>query len=304
MTVRSVVKIGGSYYVSLPKNWIKDFGIFKAKQVDVRVRDDGVLEIVPLGKEKREFRIKKVIASKMLDRLVMSAYLAGYEIIEVHAKDMSAYDAVSIIENLQKKLVGLEIVEESNEKIVLQCFTKTEYDISSLLSRMDSISRSMYIDGIKAFEGGDIKLAESVKARDDRLDRIYFLAVRILRTKALSHFTPSYERLRIVDFRLLARDLEELGDIGEEIASLAERGKKESYILTPLVIEIAKLQRRVVKKVLGNECQSIFEIIPEIEGIAGKISGVSRNLKGRYLDVALHINNILRRIRDIADLSS
>jgi phosphate uptake regulator len=45
---RKVQLIKGTFFVSLPKTWIKNIGLEKGDRVSVDLRDDGVLEISDL----------------------------------------------------------------------------------------------------------------------------------------------------------------------------------------------------------------------------------------------------------------
>jgi len=302
MSLRNIVKIGGSYYIALPKKWVKEYNIDKVKLLNIQFRDDGILEIIPLNFGYHEQRLIKLIAGPLLKRKLVAAYLKGYEVIEVDIKEQDYKEILALIEDLQKILIGLEIVEESEKKIVVQCFTTNEYQLESLLYRMDSISRKMYIDAVTAYEKGDVNLAESVKRRDNSLDRIYFLTVRTIRTRIMNPLTSKNERLLLLDYRLLARDLEEIGDIGEEIAYLI--GKEKTVCeLGGIINEIAKYQHEIVKNILlnkGNRCGN--ECFEKFQYLRDTVTEL-RLAKDNCYEVLHKINNILQKIKDIQDLA-
>ncbi len=302
MSLRNIVKIGGSYYIALPKKWVKEYNIDKTGMLNIRFRDDGILEIIPLNSNFHELKVARVIAGPLLRRNLVAAYLRGYEVIEIDISKDSYKKVISSIEDLQKILIGLEIVEESEKRIVVQCFTTNEYQLESLLYRMDSISRQMYIDAIKAYEKGDIELAENVRRRDNNLDRIYFLTVRIIRARIVNPLTSKNERLSLLDYRLLARDLEEIGDIGEEIAWLTTK-KSTVCGLEKIAIEMSKYQREIVKNILLHKDKSCnSKCYEKLRLLREKINEL-KNINNNCFDIIHKVDNILQKIKDIQDLA-
>jgi len=301
MSIRNIVKIGGSYYVALPKKWVKEYNIDKTRMLNLEFREDGVLEITPLETKYHEQKVKRIIVSPLLKRNIVAAYLRGFEVIEIDIKGHDVERVVSMIEDLQKILIGMEIVEETKRKVVLQCFTTSDYNLESLLYRMDSISRSMYTDAVKAFEDGNVNLAESVRRRDDNLDRIYFLTVRTIRSKMVNPLISGEERLVLLDYRLLARDLEEIGDLGEEIASNTSI-ERHNCGLQHFVQEIATYQKDIVKNIIKDETQgynmNYFERIKLLSNTLDRLVA-----KEECRSIMSSLGNILYKLKDIQDLA-
>ncbi|MEM4886301.1 MAG: hypothetical protein QW185_06460, partial [Thermofilum sp.] len=87
---------------------------------------------------------------------------------------------------------------------------------------------------------------DEVRALDDRVDRLYFLTVRLIRGRVANPLTPPEERVRLVDLRLTAKHLEDLGDTYESLASLASRTRCE----LSRVELLEDAQRLVLREVL------------------------------------------------------
>jgi phosphate uptake regulator len=241
--LRRLVKIGRSIYVSLPRGWVESRGLGSGSVLVAETVEGGLL-LRPLG-DREEAKVRRIEGGGVRD--VVKAYLAGYDVIEV---EKPADDLLKGgLEKLLKLLVGLEVVEESGSKLVLQCFIKGEYDVKGVLSRMDSLSRSMYVDAAAALESGDAAALESVRARDDKLDRLYFLAVRLIRSSIQSPEIGAQSRLFLVDARLAAKILEEVGDEAERM-TYSEPAKG----LVDAARKVAEYQESVVASFLRGRC--------------------------------------------------
>jgi len=82
----------------------------------------------------------------------------------------------------------------------------------------------MHRDAVTSLIEGDIHLAKNVVARDDEVDRLYFLLVRILRTVIQNpHLSEKLGMLPIdcLDYRLAASLVELIGDQSNQIAENA-----------------------------------------------------------------------------------
>jgi phosphate uptake regulator len=105
---------------------------------------------------------------------------------------------------------------------VLQCLLQPSgFPPERILRRIYDIIAGMNRDAVSSFIHGDLQLANSVVARDDDSNRLYFLLVRILRTIIQN---PSLsEKLGIssidcLDYRLAASLIETIGDLSVKIA--------------------------------------------------------------------------------------
>jgi phosphate uptake regulator len=278
---RRLVKVGNSIYVSLPRGWVESKGLGSGSVVAAEVVEGGLL-LKPLKGESEKAKAKRIEGGSARD--VIKAYLAGYEVIEVEKPPKDLLKGG--LERLLKLLVGLEVVDESDKKLVLQCFVKDGYDVKGVLSRMDSISRSMYIDASAALESGDTAALESVRSRDDRLDRLYFLAVRLIRSAIQSPVVSGQERLFLVDARLVAKLLEEIGDEAERMTySTPASG------LTETAKVVARCQEAVIFSFLRERAEvGCAEVLQSISN--SNISEGARN----------HLYKISKLVMDLSEL--
>lgn len=230
---RKVQFTGGStYIISLPKKWISQNQIKKGAFIKLREEEGGLLTIVPPSPnipKKLDQAIIIVISgdtSEKITRKIVSAYLAGYTIIQIkaHNQSMSTKQRHDIKNLVRQMLVGTEIVSDTSSQLVLQVLLSyPELSIQSALRRMTIITVSMLNDATKALETKDVVLAKEVISSDNDVDRFNLYVIRLLK-KAI--FKP-----RIIDeiglrsnddcfgYRIITKYVERTADHAVNIAN-------------------------------------------------------------------------------------
>lgn len=223
MELRRVqVTRGGTFFVSLPKEWAEKSGLKRSSVVATSETADGRLVIDPRYDVERVPSTIVIKPSPHLAREIIGKYLLGYDIISIEAKDRISLEERERVKKTSIRLVGLEIIEEDYSKIVLQCLLQpSALPPEKILRREQTISLSMHRDSVTALMDGDIQLARSVIHRDNEVDRLYYLLVRILRTiiqnPSLSEKLNVYP-IECLDYRLAASLIESIGDQSLQIA--------------------------------------------------------------------------------------
>ncbi len=172
--------------VSLPKEWVKRYGISKGSELSVLEENDGSL-IVGAAKAAGARRAECAINISENDdadhvrRKFLAAYLAGFTVIRVCCKPRFSSELRKALISETRRLIGVEAVEETQNEITVQDFFSQEgLSISKTLNRTHLITSTLYEDLLKALEKDDRDLAENVVSRDDEVDRLRFLLLRQL----------------------------------------------------------------------------------------------------------------------------
>lgn len=205
----------GTFFVCIPKEWAERYGLRRGSAVAISETSDGKLLIDPEYGVSPSPRIAVLKPVHYLSREITGKYLLGFDVIRIEGKNIS----FELRENVKKaagKLVGLEIVEEDYSKIVLQCLLEPSgFPPDKILRRAYSLAAGMHRDVVNALVDGDASLAKSVVARDEEVDRLYFLLIRILRTiiqnPSLSE-KLGVKPIECLDYRLVASLVENIGD--------------------------------------------------------------------------------------------
>ncbi len=226
MELRKVQRTSsGTFFVSLPKDWAERVGLDKGVVVAVSESVDGRLCLDPQYHAEHEPLSVVLKPTPYLDRDIVGKYLLGYDVLRIEAKKRISSEERLLIKEASGRLVGLEIVEEDYASIVLQCLLEpTAFPPEKILRREYNIAASMHRDAVRGFLEGDVHLAKNVVARDDEVNRLYFLLVRILRTIIQNPSLSEKLGVRSIDcleYRLCASLVETIGDDAVEIANKA-----------------------------------------------------------------------------------
>ena len=324
MRLRKVQEVGrGTLIVSLPKAWARRFGVRKGSILAVRETARGQLILEPFtGREEEPMTITVRCDGKRREEVewnIIGAYLLGYETIELVARTRLSSEVKSAIREAVRGLAGLEIVDEDMRRVVINCLVNpSAVAPRTLLVRKNAITIGMHTDAVVALVTGDKGLAEMVMDRDEEVDRLYFLLVRLLRTAIRDlKLAEKFELTPIdcLDFRMAAKLIESIGDHAVDVAGLAMRLPEGSSLeaigdemssASELLREMqdaavrAFLTRRssLVGEVKGKLRARFSEALGDVEEKAGDLGGLSHVA---YSAASL-MNEIAKCCIDIADL--
>jgi phosphate uptake regulator len=183
MNMRKLIGFGkNSYVVSLPKFWVDKNKLKKGDLLSLEESKEGLMLKTSGVEVKDEIRRAVVDASnKTMDQVrteIVTAYLNNFHVIEVLSDDLKTN--APEIRNMLRELAGLEIINQSSKRIVAKDLINiNEISITTLIRRMDNITRSMMDDVAECFDGVDH--AESLAHIDEEVNRLHFLAYRVIR---------------------------------------------------------------------------------------------------------------------------
>jgi len=309
----------GTFFVCLPKSWAEHSGLKRGSVVAITETSDGRLLVDPEYGAEPSSRTITLKPGPYLSREITGKYLLGFDIINVEAKERISFEVRETIKSAVSRLIGLEIVEEDYSRVVLQCLLEPSgFPPEKILRRGYTIAASMHRDVVNALVDGDLHLAKSIIARDDEVNRLYFLLVRILRTiiqnPGLSE-KLGVRPIECLDYRLAASLVEAIGDECVRVAmkavelegtKLAEDLKKSFVAFHMACFEA---HENALKAFFAGDtglAESVRNMREEVEKMFTNIEKVA---KVQSLDVVPHIlavASILRQVYehsvDIADL--
>jgi phosphate uptake regulator len=316
MEARKLQRVGASFLLSVPKQWVEEQGLKKGSMILVHERADGMLIINPRLQEE-PLRLRSVISDPSnVSRNILACYLAGNDVIEVNLGEAMTPTLKREVKGMAEFLVGVEIMEEEASSMTLQCMIPRSIDLRTYLRRTYGIAAKMHEDAIHAFIRNDQELAQDVIARDREVDRLYFLVVRQLR-KAIA--SPSGDLLlsplNLLDYRLVAKEVEAIAD---GCASIAEQVVTEGYIfpprpfsqvLTKLSDQVLRAHREAITAVLQQNSVRARKVIAQKQSISKLVSEITEVLARQDLSVLQVFDRVIHNIErifessiDIADL--
>ena len=176
---------GSSFMITLPKDWADSVGLKKNDTVGLQPQPDGSMVIYPGGEQAAIAGSTKVIDADgiadrdYLYRQLVGAYIAGHDVIELHSEGELSSMAASTASSFTQTAIGLEILEESDNRIVIKdLMDQGEIKPAKSVERMKVLVRNMLNDVLEALEQRDPKLLDGMSDRDREVDRIDWLISR------------------------------------------------------------------------------------------------------------------------------
>jgi phosphate uptake regulator len=247
---------GNSFVVSLPKTWVNDVGLRASDPVAVLVQPDSSLLIVPRRDIRAPSRSEAILeAPQGLDkdfllRHFISYYLAGYDTIRITLGRSDAALRGFIREGIRRKLVGVEIIEESSGGILTQCLSGyVDLPLKKALERMAIIAGGMLADSVAVLQGGGKGLATEVVERDDEVDRFYHFLLRQLniavRDRSVIQEIGLTSTRDCLGYRLVVKSVERVADHAAGIAQQAEQLQNLPEPAVKRITDMTTMARKV-----------------------------------------------------------
>ena len=239
METRKVQQTGGSsFIISLPKEWIRKYSVEKNDLLGILSQPDGNLLITPkiesrVTLSRKKIDIDEIRDSNFLFRLLIAAYIMGYSEIQISSsKKIDSLIRDAII-NFTQIVIGPEIIEETNNQIILKdLLNPKEMPFEKTIRRMYILSENMHKDAIKALKTNNENLAKEIIKRDNDIDRLHWLIGRqaniVLKDIILAQkMGVTLEEAHF--FHLISRLLERIADHAVNIAKNTLSINKNSF---------------------------------------------------------------------------
>ena len=315
---RKVQMTGGStLIISLPISWTREAGINQGDELTLRWQEDKSILLTTKPKKKLEMSraiIKLFPDEKPEDilRLLIAHYLVGYDVIKlVSQKGFNTQDRKWIKDTVRQMLIGLEVVEESGDELILQSLLNyEELPLEKAIQRMSKIIKSVQKDSIKALQG-DIALARDVIQRDNEVDRFYLLIVRqlkaALRDPELAKKIGIRRQRDCMGYRLIIKNMERIADHAEKIARDTIQIESLNSKLYGEICGVSELSQKVFDLSLESLSKRDIKAANRAIAKAHESSNLATMISNRVFKTSLstkeqtYLRSILESLRRIAE---
>ncbi len=320
MEIRRLQEMGGAtLMVSIPKAWARNSSLKKGSPVSLEESSDGGLLLYPVksGDEKTEREIEITNPSRFgkerTPSEITAAYLFGYDLIRVRGQQRISAEDRQRITTALKRLIGFEIVEEDERSITSQFLVdNTVVEPSKIFRRMSSLVRAMISDTLRNASSGETLKLSSIAQRDDEVDRLHFLLVRLIRTAVRDLRVSSKFGLTAIDcldFRVATSSLEAAGDYAVELSTasfdLEEINQQSRELISGIVTPFDDVHDRATRSFLEKDfgiAEKVFQGCASLEKILGDLK--SNDSSPSMLHFVETLERIAQCELDIADLVS
>jgi len=298
MESRKIQRVGYSTFsVSLPKDWVESKGLKQGDPIMIVPEKDGSLKLVSsiMAERKPQIEENEINSDlcnepRMLERLIVGNYTLGRDLFRIVSSTRISSMHVEEVRQITRRLMGLGIVQETPQRIDLQCsIDPTKFKIDMLMRRLSVIASTMITEAMQALIESNQELAEDTIRREDEADMMYWLAIRLLlsaqRDRVIADKIGLEEPSQILYFTLITRYLEMIADHAENIARRAIEFKthgKERVSKNAMrrITNLSELAQNVFLKAM--DC--VFSRNIEIANNVLEISKVIRNEHERLME--------------------
>lgn len=184
METRKIQVIGGgTYAVSLPKEWAENNGITRGDAVEFHEYLDGVLAVQAPERERTAPEQLTVHLSQaeteVIEYTVRAAYVAGTKSVRFENPETFTDEQHRIFSRLARNLTGVSIVKDSETELTVKTLLDTEeVSVQQSVRQLRFVVLDMHRDATAGLErdSGRARLTE----RGEQADRVYAMISRSL----------------------------------------------------------------------------------------------------------------------------
>jgi len=309
---------GGSFTLSLPKEWVEKRKLKRGEEIAVFEEEDGSLRLFPIRMEREEpaeviLALEDFPEVRALEYCIGTYYIQGSNKISIKSKKMIPADVKKRLKQLRMDLPGVEVAEERADAINFHAIIDpAAFLLEPLIKKTSSFSLHIQEDAIKSILNDDFQLASEVIERSKEALRHYRMTIRQVAlasiSKAIARKIGVKNCRECVTFALIARDLNRLvyhsSSIAMQFLTLKGKAKISREILRTMedISSIVyEMQRDAVQAFLKKEIKLAIATMGKMSDVRRKekilLTTILKKVKDADLVVALsHIARDLRRI--------
>jgi phosphate uptake regulator len=328
---RKLQKVGRSTItVSLPNKWIRENSIKPGDLVFIMQEKGGALRIVPSKFFRQEEIEEEYVVNAdlcdepgMLERIIVGGYILGCNLIRIISRNRIEKTHIDEVRRITRKLIGLGILEETSNNILLHCsLDPTKFKIDMLIRRLSLIVSTILSEAMQSLIENNESLAKEAIERENEADTVYYLATRLIihaqRKHELAEQIGLTDVLLIPAVRLILQSLELIGDYSEDIAkkviSLNIYRDRIQADIIKRIYEFSEAARTIfqkaidciftgdikiansvleMKNVLEAQAERLMSELPEIPYLRAIISGLNNIASIGAINANIAINKAL-----------
>jgi phosphate uptake regulator len=323
MEVRRLQHIkGGSFTLSLPKEWVEKRKLRRGEEIAVFAEEDGSLRLHPIKME-REEPAKVVLASddfpevRALEYCIGTYYIQGINKINIKSKKTIPAEIKKRLKLLRMDLPGVEVAEERADTLNFHVIIDpAAFLLESLIEKTSSFSLHLQEDAVKSIVKNDFQLASEVIERSKEALRHYRMTIRQVAlassSKTIARKVGVTNCRECVTFALIARDLNRLVYHSSSISTqfLTLKGKaKISREISRAIENISGIVHAMQKEAVQAFLKKDVKLAIATMGKMNEVKRMEERLLATILrmvkdaDLAVALSHIARDLRRIAGYS-
>jgi phosphate uptake regulator len=320
LEIRKLQKIkGGSFTLSLPKQWVQSRRLKSGEQMAVEEEEDGSLRIFPMGATLEKplevtLRLEDYPNLKALEYCVATFYIQGSNRMNIVSQKIMSAEQKKRLKQLRTELPGVEVSEEEADRLSFQVMIDpATFSLESLLEKASAFSLRLQEDAVKSLVEWNSPLAKEVQERGGEAQRHYRVMIRQVAVASLSRTIADKIGVRncqeCVTFALVARDLSRLvyhsSSIARHVLMLQAKRKVDSETLRSIagMSKVAsEMQHNAATAFLKKDVKLAVSVLNKMSDVREKEEALLKAImeKVKDVDTAITLSIIARDLRRIA----
>ena len=290
---RKLQKIGGSLVISLPKKWTENYNLEAGSPIGIEVRNDGTLSIMPTMEQETEIIKDEIVLEaneNVIWELLKKSFAGQTKITIISETEINKVLRRNIMKYVNR-LPNTEVIEETNQKMIVQNFGYKEIPTKKLIQRLLYLVANM-------FEDLEQKSFNDLDDNFEQLGKFYFILVIHIRTylrtgiyiSSTSEFTP----LKAMDYRMFSEKIVELAEILKDLRLIEN--------VLDFYKEIQQYFNEVMNAFLKQDDTLAFIVWIKKDMLFKKANELLRNLDYDDKEKVKKIMDIAHKIKNMAAL--
>ena len=265
--------------VSLPSEWVKTTGLKKGSLVYFNLEEDGSLKLVTNAeREKRsqediEISADFCVDSQMLSKILVGNYVLGRDVINIVSKTYLKGEHMDEVRNAIQGLMGIAIMEETPNRVVLQnSIDITSFSIHTLIRRLFIIASTMYQEVMDSFFKSEIKLARGASHRRNEANTIFWVVTRFLtsaqRDREIADKINIQNSMQILWYTIVAKYLsniiESLDNIANKVIALESNRKVIGELLLSEILSLSEKTYSICHRAMNSLFSSDIKLANKV----------------------------------------
>jgi len=303
--MRKIYSSGGSsYIITLPKRWVEENNLKVGDTVIMKISEDTITITV----RKDESKVKKTaiidakdLKSEFLIRRIISYYLAGYDTLRVKVYNEDHRRAVALASDI---LIGAEIIEDLGDEIVFEIFLDdSRFRPDDIIEKMGNICISMVSDFCKVAKKLDRYICSSIQVRENEVDRLHFLALRLLK-KAVKGGSVDIQPSKVLEYRTVVRAYERIADHCANMAESLLRIERPIPEFCEFVDLVLSMLKMASVSFLRRDVELADIVLEEFDELSEKEKEYYRLVISDNVEVSLQLKTIFNSLVRVAGYSA
>ncbi|MHA1785663.1 MAG: PhoU domain-containing protein [Candidatus Helarchaeota archaeon] len=304
---------GGSFIITLPKEWAKDMRLEKGSSLNLLTQPDGNLlitsgKLVKTSEKKKEFDIDLHNDAKLLFRQLIGAYIMGFSTFIIRSKKKIGQAFRESVINFTKSTIGPEIMEEAMATIKIKdLLNPAEIPLVNTINRIYLITKTMHEDAIRALINKDISLLEDIIDRYSEEDRLNWMIARhsnMLMTDMMLSKQMKINQTAANYFANISKFIERIADhavrIADNIKIIVESKMNDETIkliekANKIALEILDNSLENTKRKSMENANNNIESITKLIEACNEINKIAFQMKGKESVAISYIAESIRR---------